>query len=34
MGPTGARRIRAVTHHGIETDHIEQALGVVAQVMA
>jgi threonine aldolase len=34
MGPTGARRIRAVTHHGIEADHIEQALGVVAQVMA
>jgi threonine aldolase len=34
MGPTAARRIRAVTHHGIEADHIEQALGVVAQVMA
>jgi len=34
MGPTGARRIRAVTHYGIEADHIEQALAVVAQVMA
>jgi threonine aldolase len=34
MGPTAPRRIRAVTHHGIEADHIEQALGVVAQVMA
>lgn len=34
MGPTAARRIRAVTHHEIEADHIEQALGVVAQVMA
>jgi threonine aldolase len=34
MGPTGTRRIRAVTHYGIEADHIEQALAVVAQVMA
>jgi threonine aldolase len=34
MGPTGARRIRAVTHHGIEANHIEQTLAVVAQVMA
>jgi threonine aldolase len=34
MGRTGARRIRAVTHHGIEADHIEQALAVVSQVMA
>jgi threonine aldolase len=33
MGPTGPRRIRAVTHYGIEADHIEQALAVVAQVM-
>lgn len=33
MGPTGACRIRAVTHYGIEADHIEQALAVVAQVM-
>jgi threonine aldolase len=34
MGPTGARRIRAVTHHGIEANHIEQTLAVVVQVMA
>ena len=33
MGPTGTHRIRAVTHYGIEADHIEQALAVVAQVM-
>lgn len=33
MGPTGARRIRAVTHYGIEADHIEQALAVAAQMM-
>ncbi len=34
MGPTGARRIRAVTHYGVEADHIEQALAVVGRVMA
>ena len=34
MGPTGARRIRAVTHYGIEAEHIEQALATVARVMA
>ena len=34
MGPAGERRIRAVTHYGIEADHIEQALAVVEQVMA
>jgi threonine aldolase len=34
MGPVGGRRIRAVTHHGIEADHIEQALVAVARVMA
>jgi threonine aldolase len=34
MGPTAARRIRAVTHYGIEADHIEAALDVVGQVMA
>ena len=34
MGPTGARRIRALTHYGIEADHIEAALHVVGQVMA
>jgi len=33
MGPTGGQRIRAVTHYGIEAEHIEQALAVVAQVM-
>jgi hypothetical protein len=34
MGPTGERQIRAVTHYGIEADHIEQALAAVEQVMA
>ena len=34
MGPTGARCIRAVTHYGIEAEHIEQALATVARVMA
>ncbi len=34
MGPTGGHRIRAVTHYGIEAEHIEQALAVVAQVMS
>jgi threonine aldolase len=34
MGPTGARRIRAVTHYGIEAEHIEQALATFARVMA
>jgi len=33
MGPTGGQRIRAVTHYGIEAEHIEQALAIVAQVM-
>jgi threonine aldolase len=30
----GGRRIRAVTHYGIEPDHIEQALSAVKQAMA
>lgn len=30
----GGRRIRAVTHYGIEPDHIKQALAAVKQVMA
>lgn len=34
MGPIGGRRIRAVTHYGIEADHIEQALVAAAQMMA
>jgi threonine aldolase len=34
MGPTGGHRIRAVTHYGIEAEHIKQALAVVAQVMS
>jgi threonine aldolase len=34
MGDVERRQIRAVTHYGIETDHIEQALDVVAQVIA
>jgi len=34
MGDVESRQIRAVTHYGIDTDHIEQALDVVAQVMA
>jgi threonine aldolase len=34
MGAVESRQIRAVTHYGIEADHIEQALDVVAQVAA
>ncbi len=34
MGPTGGHRIRAVTHYGIEAEHVEQALAVAAQVMS
>lgn len=34
MSPTEGRQIRAVTHYGIEANHIEQALAAVAQVMA
>jgi threonine aldolase len=34
MDPIGGRRIRAVTHYGIEADHIEEALDTVAQMMA
>lgn len=34
MGPTGERQIRAVTHYGIEADHIEKTLAAVARVMA
>jgi threonine aldolase len=34
MSPVEARKIRAVTHHGIEADHIQQALAAVAQVMS
>jgi threonine aldolase len=34
MGPSGERRVRAVTHYGIEADHIEKTLAAVARVMA
>jgi threonine aldolase len=33
MSSPGPRRFRAVTHHGIEAEDIEQALAVVRQVM-
>jgi threonine aldolase len=34
MSPIGGRKIRALTHHGIEAIHIEQTLAAIAQVMA
>ena len=34
MSPVEARKIRAVTHHGIEVDHIQQALAAVTRVMS
>jgi threonine aldolase len=33
MSPVEARKIRAVTHYGIEADHIQQALAAIARVM-
>jgi threonine aldolase len=33
MSIVAARTVRAVTHHGIEAAHVEQALAAVAQVM-
>lgn len=33
MSPIGGQQVRAVTHYGIESSHIEQALAAVAQVM-
>lgn len=33
MGPVGGQQIRALTHYGIEADHIEQALAAIARVM-
>ena len=33
MSLVGGRQVRAVTHHGIEAAHIEQALAAVAQAM-
>jgi hypothetical protein len=34
MSPIEGRRIRAVTHYGIEATHIEQALAAITRVMA
>jgi threonine aldolase len=34
MSPIEGRRIRAVTHYGIEADHIEQALVAITRLMA
>jgi threonine aldolase len=34
MSPIGERAIRAVTHYGIEAEHIERALAAIPQVMA
>jgi threonine aldolase len=34
MSPIEGRRVRAVTHYGIEATHIEQALAAITRVMA
>jgi threonine aldolase len=34
MSPIEGRQIRAVTHYGIEAEHIEQALAAIVQAMA
>jgi len=34
MSPIEGRQIRAVTHYGIEAEHIEQALAVIAHTLA
>ncbi len=34
MSPVDARKIRAVTHYGIEADHIQQALAAITRVMS
>jgi len=34
MSPVEGRQVRAVTHHGVEAEHIEQALTAIQRVMA
>jgi hypothetical protein len=34
MSPIEGGRIRAITHHGIEAEHIDQTLAAITRVMA